>query len=440
MPEAEDRIVAHHVGARGFSVAFNCPPTFADDVVHIVYEADAECAQAMMMENTRSNFHILPYCLGRQDRQGKLFVTKNPYASSNLRPNPHYANWYCELHLHAEVDGVALHGECYDVVYGNDGTIVTERDVAIRSLDSILDERLGVIPPPDFLSLDTQGSELEILLGSERAFNRSCLGLATEISFHPMYQGQALFSSIFDFALRHGFYFAGFTYLQEISPNKLPIGARAGGFVAFGDAIFLRSIESTIAKETSPEEQYLSLFKLSFIALNLGYLEYAIQAAAAALAADPDDKLRAKLEARKCFRVIFALVAALQSVAPKFPHTERSEMTEEKRRLLEREAVNTALATSKRRIGPQNFGMRHIASRVMPPVAYDALRYGWRKVRPVLPTAVTHKLRSPLGDGSERRSTSRIEQILMDHGYVSLAETVRTRRQSAEHCVAGQMY
>jgi len=35
------KILAHHVGGRGFSVSFNCRPVFSDDVVHILYEADA---------------------------------------------------------------------------------------------------------------------------------------------------------------------------------------------------------------------------------------------------------------------------------------------------------------------------------------------------------------------------------------------------------------
>jgi len=111
MRELKDRIVAHHVGARGFGVALNCPPRLAKDVVHVVYEADDKCAREMIAQNKDEAFHILPYCLGQADMPGKLFITKNPYASSNLEPNPAYAEYYCELSLHGEVDGVLLQGE-----------------------------------------------------------------------------------------------------------------------------------------------------------------------------------------------------------------------------------------------------------------------------------------------------------------------------------------
>src|SRR5712692_8360225 len=187
MPKLEDRIVAHHVGGRGFGVALNCPDRLAKHLVHVLYEADEKCAREMIKENKNENFHILPYCLGQHNRPGKIFITKNAYASSNLEPNPDYSNYYCELHLTGEVDGVMLQNAV--------------RDVDIRALDSIMEA--GEAPDglqPDFLSLDTQGSELNILKGGERTFHDHSVALATEIEFHPMYQGQALFSDIFDFA------------------------------------------------------------------------------------------------------------------------------------------------------------------------------------------------------------------------------------------------
>src|SRR5947207_3346335 len=56
------KIFAHHVGGRGFGISFNCPPIFADDVIHVLYEADAQCAADMIKENNDPN-RILPYCL-----------------------------------------------------------------------------------------------------------------------------------------------------------------------------------------------------------------------------------------------------------------------------------------------------------------------------------------------------------------------------------------
>src|ERR1051326_8913359 len=115
--EPRDLIVAHHVGGRGFGVALNCPPLLSGDIMNVLYEADERCAADMIRENKKENFEILPYCLGRESGQKKLYICKNPYFSSNLEPNPDYAKYYCEIHLYGEVDGVELKGECYDVDY-----------------------------------------------------------------------------------------------------------------------------------------------------------------------------------------------------------------------------------------------------------------------------------------------------------------------------------
>jgi FkbM family methyltransferase len=460
MPELEDRIVAHHVGARGFGVALNCPPRLAKDLVHVVYEADAKCAQEMIAQNKNESFHILPYCLGLKDQPGKLFITKNPYASSNLKPNPQYFKYYCEVHLHGEVDGVMLQGECYDVVYGNDYSLVEVRDVAMRALDSILET--GDAPGglyPDFLSLDTQGSELNILKGGERTFRDHCLALATEIEFHPMYQEQALFSDIFDFALRHGFHFAGFTYLQEISSNRLPIGARAKGFVAFGDALFLRGIDSVRAIGKSPNETYLALMKLAFIALNFGYLEYAMEVVDAAGKVQPDMPLRDKLMARDCYRILFALRQAVGELPPRMPYIERSEMTTARKAILGRnnsgsliERQNAAITKQAQLEGRR---VRNLAFTNPPAAAYKLLRYFLRaalkipytdpKEAEILASVPPDLLAVP--PGATTRATLRlspattpVESILEEYGYAWWADEVRRRRKSAEHCVAGEMY
>ncbi|TMJ92075.1 MAG: FkbM family methyltransferase, partial [Alphaproteobacteria bacterium] len=336
MSELEDRIVAHHVGGRGFGVALNCPPNLAKHLVHVLYEADEICAREMIKENKNENFHVFPYCLGEYNRPGKIFITKNAYASSNLEPSQAYAKHYCELHLDGEVEGVMLQNAVYDVVYGNDNSVVDVRDVNICTLDYIM--KATAVPQglvPDFLSLDTQGSELNILKGGEQTFHNHCVALATEVEFHPMYKGQPLFSDIFDFALRHGFHFVGFTYLQEISPHRLPLGARAKGVVAFGDALFFRDIESVRAVARSQNELYLMLLKLAFIALNFGYLEFALQAVEAADATQADRQFRDRLLERDCYRLLDDLKRAVKELPACFPHVDRSKMIAERKAVLD---------------------------------------------------------------------------------------------------------
>ena len=386
MPELQERIVAHHVGARGFTVAFNCPPQLSKHVIHVVYEADEQCANAMIAQNKNENFHVLPYCLGQRKGPGKLFICKNPYASSTFEPNPEYGEFYCEVHQDGLIDGIEVKGECYDLVYGGDMRIVRVADVTVRTLDEVLDS--ADLPKgwyPDFLSLDTQGSELAILNGGERAFREHCLALATEIEFHQLYKNQPLFSDIFQFAHRHGFHFAGFDTLWEFSSYRLPIGARDKGFVGFGDALFLRSIESVRDMAQSEDEHYLALLKLAFIALNFGYLEYAVQAADAAEILAPVPTLRDRLAECDCYRVLHALRAAVRELPPHYPHRERTAMMDELRGVLAR----TAEQAGERYQSPQS-------------------------------TAV--------------------ETVLEQYGFLGVAQSVRRRRKLGEGSVAGKMY
>jgi len=493
MPELEDRIVAHHVGGRGFGVAFNCPPNLAKHVVHVLYEADETCARKMIEENKNDNFHILPYCLGERDQPGKIFITKNAYASSNLEPNSDYSKYYCELHLDGELDGVMLQNAVYDVVYGNDYSVVEVRDVDIRALDGLM--KAGEAPlglAPDFLSLDTQGSELNILKGGAQTFHDHCVALATEVEFHPMYKGQPLFSAIFDFALHHGFHFVGFTYLQEISPNRLPLGARAKGVLAFGDALFFRNIDSVRSIARSQNELYLMLMKLAFIALNFGHLEFALQATDAAEEAKPDPDLRDRLLARDCYRLLYELKKTVGELPTHFPHFDRSKMVAERKAVLDRAqsqpiAVEQPAPASPAPASPapaslaaaspapaspapaagamkpkwENQRIRYLLF-TNPPAAIAKLVRHFRGPTPQVPLApaasITAPTALPVGGVSEPAAvptppqpaagptsppsphSTPVESVLASYGYVSLADVVRQRRKSAEHCVPGRMY
>jgi FkbM family methyltransferase len=435
MRELEDRIIAHHVGGRGFGVALNSPPRFSRDIVNVLYEADDKCALKMIAQNTNENFHVLPYCLGLEDRAGKLYITNNPYASSNLKPNPEYDTYYCEVRLAGEIDGISMQDARYDAVYGNENKVVEVRNVMVHALDTLV--RDGKVPGnlmPDFLSLDTQGSELDILRGAEATLHDHCIALATEVEFHPMYEGQALFSGIFDFALSRGFYFVGFTYLQEISPKRMPIGARAKGFLAFGDALFLRRIDSLRSMADSSDEQHLMLLKLAFIALNFGYLEYALLVLEAAEQTRPDPALRARLMTRACYRLLYELRAAAKALPPNLLHTERSELAAERRKIFERRYPLSARYDAERGWDAIQRPLRRIAMTRLGGALYRVVRPTWHRIRDA------YRARTGAAAPATASPSPSIEQLLGSYGYDWLAYEVRRRQGDAERYVAGRVH
>jgi hypothetical protein len=58
----------------------------------------------------------------------------------------------------------------------------------------------------DFLKLDTEGSEFQILQGAKRQLQKNILGVRSEVSFDYIFAGMPLFSTLHDFMLGQDFY------------------------------------------------------------------------------------------------------------------------------------------------------------------------------------------------------------------------------------------
>lgn len=124
--------------------------------------------------------------------------------------------------------------------------------VETRRLDDISE-----IQRIDFLKLDVQGAELDILKGSINHLP-NILAIHTEVEFLPLYRGQPLFADI-DFFLRtNGFQFHTFSSLAKrlTGPLKSESG-KIGGFnqVVWGDAVYIPDLARLL--KLPPQRQLL---------------------------------------------------------------------------------------------------------------------------------------------------------------------------------------
>jgi FkbM family methyltransferase len=114
----------------------------------------------------------LPYALG-DGRRRRFYECQNPLTSSLYRPNDAMLNEFSRLML----------------------PLAGEYDIETRKLDDVAE-----VAGMDYLKLDVQGAELDVILGAPRLL-QDALVVHTEVEFIPMYEQQPLFGDV-DVALR----------------------------------------------------------------------------------------------------------------------------------------------------------------------------------------------------------------------------------------------
>ncbi len=100
-----------------------------------------------------------------------------------------------------------------------------------------LDTVLNTLPDHgEFLKLDTQGTEYEILLGAHNTLNRRAAAIYCEVEFAQIYESQKLFSDIEGLVRDYGFSFIGFDNMSYRS--RTPWKGRER--LLHADALFIK--------------------------------------------------------------------------------------------------------------------------------------------------------------------------------------------------------
>lgn len=207
-----DPIVVVDVGARGGAHKRWLPLGSAVRIVGV--DADAEeCAKLNARQHPLPS-RFLPYALGPSDgATATLYLTKQRGCSSLLEPNaaflePFPYKWAFEVEKRLPVTLTSL------------DTMCAREDVT-----------------PTVIKLDTQGSELDILRGGERAI-QSALLIESEVEFNPLYIGQPLFGDMDAFLRARGF--ALLALRRDYFRRGTDAPSSAGGTIMHGDALWYR--------------------------------------------------------------------------------------------------------------------------------------------------------------------------------------------------------
>lgn len=245
----------HHVGGRWGNGPFPRLSHFTEDLTQVFYEADSDAIPAIISSRSPADPEraVIAACLSGKAEQLTLNVTFNPGGTSLLNPNVDNVKGLYDF----------MGGVDFDLDVGMD--VIEQRRLRADTLDSVI--TATGYQGPDFLSLDTQGTEYEILCKAAGALSKAC-GLLVEVEFVELYHGQKRFHDIVDLLGHHGFSFIRFESLGELSGPRYPLGFRGRGRQLIADALFLR--------EPGTVTDLLGLIKLAFTCFVFGHVELAL--------------------------------------------------------------------------------------------------------------------------------------------------------------------
>ena len=168
----------------------------------VMFEPDAQAADEIRTRNP--GIEVAPYALGAEDGKAEtLRVTVAPAQSSILLPDK----------------GNPFLDSSWDVA--------KEIALTLRRFDAVWDGNWG---RPDFVKIDVQGYEVEVIKGmGDRLEEALCVEL--ESSFIPFYRGQPVFQDVHDFMRLKGFDLV----------KLRPIGLYRGSVVVEFNAFFVRA-------------------------------------------------------------------------------------------------------------------------------------------------------------------------------------------------------
>ena len=138
--------------------------------VYGVEPSEAALAEVPLEERGR----FIPHFLG-DGRSATFYEARFPGCSSLLEPNQEMIDLFQTISAEPET--------------GNFAVVGTSRVETIR-----LDD-LDMLPDIDFISIDTQGSELDILTNGDNVLSKA-LVLESEVEFVPLYKDQPLFGHL----------------------------------------------------------------------------------------------------------------------------------------------------------------------------------------------------------------------------------------------------
>lgn len=165
--------------------------SFSGELAYYLFEPDAIEAQRLKKKyaNRSSEVMIIDSALLDRECTTRLFLFHNRAMSS------------CKKRNHVSVS--------FRKERKSEENVIDCIDVKGITIDSFCAQN-GIAA--DFLKVDTEGTEYQVLLGAMEQIKKNILGIRCEVSFDYIFKDSALFSEIHNFLLANDFYLLNLSY------------------------------------------------------------------------------------------------------------------------------------------------------------------------------------------------------------------------------------
>jgi FkbM family methyltransferase len=168
-------------------------------------------------------------------------------------------------------------------------SVANKTEIQVERLDAALER--ARISDIDFIKVDTQGSELGILMGSGAFLDDCVVGVEVEAEFTALYHGQPLFADVDSFMRKNGF------ELFDLSRHfwrRTEVAGYQGcyrGQIIYADALYLASpnkLQAILSKLSSMEERTAKFIRAVEVVLLYGYYDYVLHLCQTISGVNPD--------------------------------------------------------------------------------------------------------------------------------------------------------
>jgi FkbM family methyltransferase len=230
---------------------------FAPNLTIYGFDADEDaCIQANADLETRQvnwkEVHI-PLALGNEQGEATLYVTQHPMCSSLYAPNESYLSRFNGLPELVNLDFTV--------------------ELEVTTLDDFCEAE--AIEEIDFLQVDVQGADLQVLEGASKVLERSTLAVQIEVEFSHLYTNQPLFSDIDAYLRKREFTLFDLATAYR-TRMRSPIQSNAHpGQLLWADAFYFRDLIRDDLATSLPTPN--RILKLACIADVMNFPDYALE-------------------------------------------------------------------------------------------------------------------------------------------------------------------